>query len=123
MLDLEHFHISVSNIDEHEMHAEFYQLSEESAKKLNDTKEKGGRIIAVGTTSIRTLETIGRDNSGVLKQPASGWTDIFISPGYTFNTVDAFLTNFHLPKSTLLMLVSTLPEGVCFKCLWSLSVR
>lgn len=97
--------VSVSNIDEHEMHAEFYQLSEESAKKLNDTKEKGGRIIAVGTTSIRTLETIGRDNSGVLKA-ASGWTDIFISPGYTFNTVDAFLTNFHLPKSTLLMLVS-----------------
>ncbi|GEK91465.1 tRNA preQ1(34) S-adenosylmethionine ribosyltransferase-isomerase QueA [Alkalibacterium kapii] len=97
--------VSVSDIDQHEMHTEFYQLSEAAAKKLNETKEKGGRIIAVGTTSIRTLETIGRDNAGTLKA-ASGWTDIFISPGYTFNTVDAFLTNFHLPKSTLLMLVS-----------------
>lgn len=97
--------VSVENIDEHKMHAEFYQLSEEAAVVLNETKKTGGRIVAVGTTSIRTLETIGKANDGRL-QAASGWTDIFISPGYTFSVVDAFLTNFHLPKSTLIMLVS-----------------
>ncbi|WP_342741346.1 tRNA preQ1(34) S-adenosylmethionine ribosyltransferase-isomerase QueA [Alkalibacterium subtropicum] len=97
--------VSVENIDEHKMHAEFYQLSEEAAEELNETRKSGGRIIAVGTTSIRTLETIGKANEGVLKA-TSGWTDIFISPGYKFSVVDAFLTNFHLPKSTLIMLVS-----------------
>lgn len=97
--------VSVDNIEEHVMHKEFYQLSEESANILNETKENGGRVVAVGTTSIRTLETIGNENNGQLKA-ASGWTDIFIAPGYEFNVVDAFLTNFHLPKSTLIMLVS-----------------
>lgn len=97
--------VSVDNIDEHKMHAEFYQLSEEAAAELNETKDNGGRIVAVGTTSIRTLETIGKANNGILRA-ASGWTDIFISPGYDFSVVDAFLTNFHLPKSTLIMLVS-----------------
>ncbi|OJF95777.1 tRNA preQ1(34) S-adenosylmethionine ribosyltransferase-isomerase QueA [Alkalibacterium sp. 20] len=97
--------VSVENIDEHKMHAEFYQLSEESAAELNETRKNGGRIIAVGTTSIRTLETIGKANDDLLKA-TSGWTDIFISPGYEFSVVDAFLTNFHLPKSTLIMLVS-----------------
>lgn len=97
--------VSVDNIDEHKMHEEFYQLSENAAETLNDTREKGGKIVAVGTTSIRTLETIGQANDGKLTA-SSGWTSIFISPGYTFKVVDAFLTNFHLPKSTLIMLVS-----------------
>lgn len=97
--------VSVDNIDEHKMHEEFYQLSEEAAETLNETRREGGKIVAVGTTSIRTLETIGQANDGKLKA-SSGWTSIFISPGYTFKVVDAFLTNFHLPKSTLIMLVS-----------------
>lgn len=97
--------VSVDNIEEHKMHEEFYQLSEESAATLNRTREEGGRIIAIGTTSIRTLETIGQAFDGRF-QAASGWTDIFIAPGYQFKAVDGFLTNFHLPKSTLIMLVS-----------------
>lgn len=97
--------VSVDNIEEHKMHEEFYQLSEESADTLNRTREEGGRIIAIGTTSIRTLETIGQAFDGRF-QAASGWTDIFIAPGYEFKAVDGFLTNFHLPKSTLIMLVS-----------------
>lgn len=97
--------VSVENIEEHTMHEEFYQLSEESARVLNETRAEGGQIVAVGTTSIRTLETIAQDNDGIFKA-SSGWTSIFIAPGYTFKAVDAFLTNFHLPKSTLIMLVS-----------------
>lgn len=97
--------VSVENVDEHEMHSEFYSLSEEAAKILRETKANGGRIVAVGTTSIRTLETIGQKFNGVI-QADSGWTSIFIKPGYTFKIVDAFSTNFHLPKSTLVMLVS-----------------
>lgn len=97
--------VSVEDLDSHEMHSEFYELSEESAQKLKEVKQTGGRIIAVGTTSIRTLETIGTKFNGEI-QADSGWTDIFISPGYTFKLVDGFITNFHLPKSTLIMLVS-----------------
>lgn len=97
--------VSVENIDEHQMHSEFYRLTEEAAAILNDVKDQGGRIIAVGTTSIRTLETIGSKFDGKLCAD-SGWTDIFIKPGYTFKVVDAFSTNFHLPMSTLIMLVS-----------------
>lgn len=97
--------VSVDNLDEHEMHSEFYQLSKEAADTLNAVKESGGRIVAVGTTSIRTLETIGSKFNGELKVD-SGWTNIFIKPGYQFKVVDAFSTNFHLPKSTLVMLVS-----------------
>ena len=97
--------VSVDNLDDHDMHSEFYQLSEEAAKTLNHVKESGGRVIAVGTTSIRTLETIGSKYGGRL-QADSGWTNIFIKPGYQFTVVDAFSTNFHLPKSTLVMLVS-----------------
>ena len=80
-------------------------MTQESADILNETKANGGRVVAVGTTSIRTLETIAQKFDGHLEAD-SGWTDIFISPGYTFKFVDAFLTNFHLPKSTLIMLVS-----------------
>lgn len=97
--------VSVDNLDEHEMHSEFYTLSQEAADTLNQVKAAGGRVIAVGTTSIRTLETIGNKFDGKL-QADSGWTNIFIKPGYQFKVVDAFSTNFHLPKSTLVMLVS-----------------
>lgn len=97
--------VNVDNLEEHKMHEEFYQLTEEAAQVLNNTRENNGKIVAVGTTSIRTLETIGTKFDGKLEAD-SGWTDIFISPGYNFKVVDAFLTNFHLPKSTLIMLVS-----------------
>lgn len=97
--------VSVDNIDEHEMHSEFYTLSEEAAQTLRDVKAAGGRVVTVGTTSIRTLETIGSKFNGEIKAD-SGWTNIFIKPGYDFKVVDAFSTNFHLPKSTLVMLVS-----------------
>lgn len=97
--------VSVDNLDEHEMHSEFYQLSEEAAATLRSVKENSGRVIAVGTTSIRTLETIGSKFDGQI-QADSGWTNIFIKPGYEWKVVDAFSTNFHLPKSTLVMLVS-----------------
>jgi len=98
--------MKVDNIDEHVMHSEYYSLSKESADTINSCKENGKRVIAVGTTSTRTLETIGGEDSRVREQ--SGWTDIFIYPGYKFRIVDALITNFHLPKSTLLMLVSAL---------------
>ncbi|GGF07047.1 S-adenosylmethionine:tRNA ribosyltransferase-isomerase [Halobacillus andaensis] len=96
--------VSVDTVEEHEMHAEFYQLSDESANKLNEIKKNNGRIISVGTTSTRTLETIVRDH-GTFKE-ASGWTDIFIYPPYQLQAIDGLITNFHLPKSTLIMLVS-----------------
>ncbi|MEC6749036.1 tRNA preQ1(34) S-adenosylmethionine ribosyltransferase-isomerase QueA [Marinilactibacillus sp. XAAS-LB27] len=101
--------VNVENLEEHKMHEEFYQLTAESAQTLNDIRENGGKIVAVGTTSIRTLETIGTKFNGKLEAD-SGWTDIFIAPGYQFKVVDAFLTNFHLPKSTLIMLVSAFAE-------------
>ena len=97
--------VSVDSLDDHEMHSEFYSLSEEAAQTLRQVKANGGRIIAVGTTSIRTLETIGSKFQGQI-QADSGWTNIFIKPGYDWKVVDAFSTNFHLPKSTLVMLVS-----------------
>ena len=97
--------VSVDNLEDHEMHSEFYQLSEEAAATLRQVKAAGKRIVAVGTTSIRTLETIGNKFDGD-SQADSGWTNIFIKPGYQWQIVDAFSTNFHLPKSTLVMLVS-----------------
>ncbi|VTS39401.1 tRNA preQ1(34) S-adenosylmethionine ribosyltransferase-isomerase QueA [Streptococcus gordonii] len=97
--------VSVDNLDDHEMHSEFYTLSEEAAATLREVKANGHRVIAVGTTSIRTLETIGNKFQGDI-QADSGWTNIFIKPGYQWQIVDAFSTNFHLPKSTLVMLVS-----------------
>ena len=97
--------VSVDSLDDHEMHSEFYSLSEEAAQTLRQVKANGGRVIAVGTTSIRTLETIGSKFQGQI-QADSGWTNIFIKPGYNWKIVDAFSTNFHLPKSTLIMLVS-----------------
>ena len=97
--------VSVDSLEDHEMHSEFYSLSEEAAQTLRQVKANGGRVIAVGTTSIRTLETIGSKFQGQI-QADSGWTNIFIRPGYNWKIVDAFSTNFHLPKSTLVMLVS-----------------
>ncbi|MBC1704317.1 tRNA preQ1(34) S-adenosylmethionine ribosyltransferase-isomerase QueA [Listeria welshimeri] len=99
--------VDVEDTANHKMHSEFYRLTEDAANQINKIKATGGKVVAVGTTSIRTLETIASHNEGKLVAE-SGWTDIFISPGYTFQAVDALITNFHLPKSTLIMLVSAL---------------
>ena len=96
--------VKVENVLEHHMHSEFYCIEESEAKKINDTKKNGGRVIAVGTTSTRTLES-ATDENGIL-QAKSGNTEIFIYPGYKFKMIDGLITNFHLPQSTLLMLVS-----------------
>ena len=93
-------------VENHKMHAEHYELSPETADVINRTRARGGRVIAVGTTSCRTLESVGLTD-GVVK-PADGWTEIFIYPGYTFQVLDGLITNFHLPESTLIMLVSAL---------------
>ena len=114
--------VKVEKIEEHHMHTEYYELSQEAADIINETRRKGGRVISVGTTSTRTMETVGTaqglhkvvpgepyDESNELK-PASGWTNIFIYPGYEFKVVDSLITNFHLPESTLIMLVSAFYE-------------
>ncbi|MDY0405470.1 tRNA preQ1(34) S-adenosylmethionine ribosyltransferase-isomerase QueA [Virgibacillus sp. 179-BFC.A HS] len=99
--------VSTDNIEEHEMHSEFYKMTKETAETLTNVRKNGGRIISVGTTSTRTLETIARDHDGKFAE-ASGWTDIFIRPPYQYKAIDGLITNFHLPKSTLIMLVSAL---------------
>ncbi|MGJ7920580.1 tRNA preQ1(34) S-adenosylmethionine ribosyltransferase-isomerase QueA [Neobacillus sp. LXY-4] len=99
--------VSVDDIHEHEMHAEYYQITGETAELLNQVRAEGGRIISVGTTSTRTLETIASAHNGKFVRD-SGWTDIFIYPGYEFKAIDGMITNFHLPKSTLIMLISAL---------------
>lgn len=96
--------VKVDNITQHKMHSEHYELSRETADLINRTRQRGGRVIAVGTTSCRTLESVGV-TEGIVG-PAEGWTDIFIYPGYRFQVIDGLLTNFHLPESTLIMLVS-----------------
>ncbi|KLE16107.1 tRNA preQ1(34) S-adenosylmethionine ribosyltransferase-isomerase QueA [Clostridium sp. C8] len=98
--------VKVEDINEHIMHSEYYVLDRENADIINKTKKNGNKIIAVGTTSTRTLETIGDENGFVREQ--SGWTDIFIYPGYKYKVIDELITNFHLPESTLIMLVSAL---------------
>jgi len=98
--------VKAEYILEHKMHSEYYELTEEEAKKINKAKLEGKKIISVGTTSTRTLETIG-DNDGFVRAQ-KGWTEIFIYPGYKFKVVDSLITNFHLPESTLIMLVSAL---------------
>ena len=98
--------VKVDEITDHHMHSEFYQMDEEAAKKINRAKATGNRVICVGTTSCRTIESAA-DESGHLKAK-SGWTDIFIYPGYEFRALDGLITNFHLPESTLIMLVSAL---------------
>lgn len=96
--------VAVEDVETHKMHSEFYTVTQETAEVLNRTKENGNRIVSVGTTSTRTLETIMRDHGKFTE--ASGFTDIFIYPGFKFKAVDVLITNFHLPKSTLIMLVS-----------------
>ena len=98
--------VKVEDVTNHHMHSEFYIVEEDQAKLINETKQRGGKIVSVGTTSCRTLES-ATDDQGVL-HAGSGWTDIFIYPGYQFKMIDRLITNFHLPESTLLMLVSAL---------------
>ncbi len=109
--------VSVDSIEDHEMHAEYYEISPDVAGLINHTRQQGKRIVAIGTTAARTLETVAAISLQKLQpanhefwniEPAKGWTDIFIYPGYTFQLVDALLTNFHLPKSTLLMMISAM---------------
>ncbi len=97
--------VKVDNVLDHHMHEERYEVTQETARAIADTKARGGRVIAVGTTSVRTLESVARNNAGQVVAE-SGTTDIFIYPGYTWQVVDGLITNFHLPESTLLMLVS-----------------
>ncbi len=96
--------VKVDNITEHKMHSEHYELPPETAQLINETRQNGGRVIAVGTTSCRTLESVGLTDGRV--EPQEGWTEIFIYPGYRFKLLDGLITNFHLPESTLIMLVS-----------------
>ena len=98
--------VKAETVEEHHMHSEYYEIGEEVAALINRTKQNGGRIIAVGTTSCRTLESAAKEDGSI--EASSGWTEIFIYPGYRFKAVDALITNFHLPKSTLIMLVSAL---------------
>ena len=98
--------VKVEDVTQHHMHSEYYQVTKEAADLINRTKDAGGRIIAVGTTSTRTLESVADEDGHV--HAGGGWTEIFIYPGYRFNCIDALITNFHLPESTLLMLVSAL---------------
>jgi S-adenosylmethionine:tRNA ribosyltransferase-isomerase len=98
--------VKVENIEDHPMHSEYYRVDVEAAEQINRAKQEGRRVIGVGTTAARTLESIGNDQGRVV--PGEGWTNIFIYPGYSFKIIDALLTNFHFPKSTLVMLVSAL---------------
>jgi len=97
--------VAVNEVENHKMHSEFYQIDEKTAEIINETKKNNKKIIAVGTTTIRTLETVAKNNNGEIVS-SSGFTDIFIYPGFKFRCVDSLVTNFHLPKSTLIMLVS-----------------
>lgn len=101
--------VKVDDILDHHMHSEYYFIEEEQAKIISETKNNGGRVIGVGTTSCRTLETVARDHDGEIV-PCSGWTDIFIYPGFEFKAIDALITNFHLPESTLIMLISAFSD-------------
>lgn len=99
--------VSVDSIEDHDMHSEFYSVTEEAATVIERVKQAGGKIISVGTTSTRTLETVASKNDGKIVA-SQGWTNIFIYPGYEYKAIDGLITNFHLPKSTLVMLVSAL---------------
>ncbi|MDD3266135.1 MAG: tRNA preQ1(34) S-adenosylmethionine ribosyltransferase-isomerase QueA [Burkholderiales bacterium] len=111
--------VSVENIAEHKMHSEVFEITEDTIRLIKETKQKGGKVIAVGTTSMRTLETVA--NRGMSAQ--SGETDIFITPGFEFKVVDKLITNFHLPKSTLLMLVSAFSGSEVIKKTYEYAVK
>ena len=96
--------VTAERVEDHRMHAEYYEVGEEAAERIRAARSQGGRVVAVGTTSVRTLESVAGMHGEIV--PSRGWTDIFIYPGYRFRAVDALITNFHLPRSTLLMLVS-----------------
>lgn len=96
--------VTAERVEEHRMHAEYYEVGEDAAKRIRAARKQGGRVVAVGTTTVRTLESVAGSHGEIV--PSRGWTDIFIYPGYRFRAVDALITNFHLPRSTLLMLVS-----------------
>ncbi|MEA4900401.1 tRNA preQ1(34) S-adenosylmethionine ribosyltransferase-isomerase QueA [Desulfitobacterium sp.] len=113
--------VKVEKIEEHEMHSEYYRVTPEAAERINRAKKEGRRVIAVGTTATRTLESVGQVNG--LIQAGAGWTDIFIYPGYSFKVVDALITNFHFPKSTLVMLVSALAGRDLIMKAYELAVR
>ena len=98
--------VQVDDVTDHKMHSEYYEVSKETADLINETKKNGKRVICVGTTSVRTVESVAKDDGTMVEQ--KGNTEIFIYPGYKFKVVDALITNFHLPKSTLMMLVSAL---------------
>ena len=113
--------VKTNQIEEHTMHREYYSLNEETAQLIRDTKAAKHRVIAVGTTSIRTLEAAASAKNEIRAQ--SGWTEIFIYPGYEFKIVDAIITNFHLPKSTLIMLVSAFAGREFILCAYQRAVR
>ena len=96
--------VAAKEVEEHDMHAEYFEVSKEAAQAINRVKEKGNKIFAIGTTTTRTLETVAKEDGGI--KADKGWTDIFIYPGYEFKAIDALVTNFHLPESTLIMMVS-----------------
>lgn len=113
--------VKTDDVTQHHMHSEYYKITQEAADIINQTKDAGGRIISVGTTSTRTLESVA-DDSGHVKA-SSGWTEIFIYPGYKFKCIDALITNFHLPESTLLMLVSALAGKENMLNAYSVAIR
>ena len=113
--------VSEDNVEDHHMHSEYYECSEEAARTINEARARGGRVFAVGTTSCRTLESV-TDDKGIV-HAKKGWTDIFITPGYKFKAVDKLITNFHLPESTLLMLVSALYDREHILAAYETAVR
>lgn len=113
--------VKVEDVTEHHMHSEFYMIDEEAASIINETKRNGNRVVSVGTTSTRTVESVADENGFV--KASSGWTDIFIYPGYRFKCIDALITNFHLPESTLLMLVSALASKEQIMDAYKIAVR
>ena len=113
--------VKVEDVTEHHMHSEFYTITEDTARIINETKAAGGRVICVGTTSCRTIETAAAEDGTLAAK--SGWTDIFIYPGYRFKVMDALITNFHLPQSTLLMLVSAFADRETVLAAYAEAVR
>ncbi|MGI9860168.1 tRNA preQ1(34) S-adenosylmethionine ribosyltransferase-isomerase QueA [Moorella naiadis] len=113
--------VKAKNIQEHEMHAEYYAVTPEAAAAINDARTAGHRVVAVGTTVVRTLETVAGEDGAI--QASSGWTDIFIYPGYRFKAIDCLITNFHLPRSTLLMLVSAFASREQILAAYRVAVR